>query len=71
MTLGEKLVGVDFNVTGDKSVDLIKKKSAELINLLDEIRDEDGASSNKKRAASYAITQFEDGCMWAVKSIFR
>lgn len=63
-TFGEKIVRVDFNVTGNSKVDSIKKKTAELINEICEMRDGDKKDG---RLASLAITHFETAAMFAVK----
>ena len=67
-TLGEKRVKIDFNTTNDSLVDQIKRKSAELIDLCEEMRGD--GSSDKQRVISLAQTGFEDACMWAVKGNF-
>lgn len=67
-TLGENRVKIDFNTTNDSLVDQIKRKSAELIDLCEEMR-ADG-SSEKQRVLSLAQTGYEDACMWAVKGNF-
>lgn len=61
-TLGEKRVRVDFNVTGDSVIDSIKQKTAELINIVEGLKDKDA------RLASIAQTEFESAAMWAVKA---
>lgn len=61
-TLGEARVRTDFNVTGSTVVDVIKQKSAELINLCESLKEKDG------RLASLAQTSFEEAAMWAVKA---
>ncbi len=61
-SLGEQRVRTDFNVTGSTLVDAIKQKSAELINLCEELKVKDG------RLASLAQTSYEEEAMWAVKS---
>lgn len=84
LTLGEKRVKVDFNVTGDSTVDKIKQKSAELINLLEDLRTEkvnnavvkEASHQGKQdisevhRAISLAQTKIETGCMYGVKAVF-
>ena len=67
-TLGEKRVKIDFNTTNDSLVDQIKRKSAELIDLCEEMRGD--GSNDKQRVISLAQTGFEDACMWAVKANF-
>ncbi|HYK57485.1 MAG TPA: hypothetical protein VEV15_13550 [Flavisolibacter sp.] len=61
-TIGELRVRTDFNVNNDSTVDKIKQKTAELINLCEELKEKDG------RLASIAQTQYEDAAMWAVKA---
>lgn len=61
-TLGEKIVRVDFNTTGQDDVTDIKAKSAELINICD------GLKGKAARLASLAITHLEIACMFAVKA---
>lgn len=61
-TLGEKRVRTDFNVSGDSLIDLIKQKTAELINIVEVLKDKDA------RLASIAQTSYEEAAMWAVKA---
>lgn len=61
-TLGEKRVRTDFNVSGDSLIDLIKQKTAELINIVEGLKDKDA------RLASIAQTSYEEAAMWAVKA---
>lgn len=61
-TLGEARVRTDFNVTNNSTVDVIKQKSAELINICETLKEKDG------RLASLAQTSFEEAAMWAVKA---
>jgi len=66
MTKGETRVRVDFNISGDTIIDKIKKKSAELIDLVDElVITPDGESA---RVKSLALTDYENAAMWAVKA---
>lgn len=63
---GEYLVGTSFNPSGSSTVDKIKALAAELIDVCDELmedRDRPGA-----REAALAITNIEQGAMWAVKA---
>ena len=73
-TLGEKRVKIDFNTTNDSLVDQIKRKSAELIDLCEEMRYSEELempfSSERQRVISLAQTGYEDACMWAVKANF-
>jgi hypothetical protein len=61
-TIGEQRVRTEFNVTNNTTVDVIKQKTAELINLCEELKSKDG------RLASLAQTEFESAAMWAVKA---
>lgn len=60
-TLGEKRVRVNFNPKVDGMVDVIKAKTAELIDLCEKMKDRD------PRLAALAQTHYEDAAMWAVK----
>ncbi len=62
MTEGEYRVGIQFNPAGDTDVDEIKQMAAALI-------DKIAACGNNDRCTALAQTAFEDGAMWAVKSI--
>ena len=64
-TLGEKRVRTTFNVSEGQTysdIDLIKRKAAELIDLVEQFNGKDG------RLVSLAQTSFEEGAMWAVKA---
>lgn len=71
-TLGERRVRVDFNNTKDDYVDLLKEKSAELIDIIDKAannpRWDDETFGEWKRLKSLAMTSIEEGAMWAVKA---
>lgn len=69
MTIGEDRVRVKFNPSGDSLVAKIKQKSAELIDLCEEVRTR-GAPPDEESARLWALamTQFEDAAMWAVKA---
>lgn len=60
-SIGEKRVRTDFNASGSSQVDMIKQKSAELINLVEELKSKD------PRLAALAQTTYEEAAMWAVK----
>ncbi|WP_420588195.1 DUF7681 family protein [Bacterioplanoides sp.] len=62
MTEGEYRVGIAFNPDGNETVDAIKQKAAELIDLVAE-------HGKDERCTSLAQTAFEDAAMWAVKSV--
>lgn len=60
-TIGEQRVRTDFNPSADSAVDQIKQKTAELINLCEELKDKD------PRLCATAQTAYELAAMWAVK----
>lgn len=69
MTFGERAVGLDFNPSGDEAVAEIKQWFAQIIDELDQLRN-DGRSSNElRRLCSIAITEAQGAQMWAVKSL--
>lgn len=61
-TLGEQRVRTKFNPSQSEVIDQIKQKSAELINLCEELKAKD------PRLASLAQTAYEEAAMWAVKA---
>jgi hypothetical protein len=67
MTNGEYLVGIDFNPGKSSQVDKIKRMAADLIDAVDAIAGKN-ALPDVARLQSIAITQIEDGAMWAVKA---
>lgn len=81
-TLGEKRVRVEFNPYDDTLISLIKQKSAELINLLEAVKNDEVSktyenspealqivSGEKLRLIALAQTTFEEASMWAVKAV--
>ena len=61
LTKGEKIVRTEFNPENVGNVNLFKSKIAELINVVEVIKD------NDPRLASITITTLEEASMWAVK----
>ncbi len=61
-TIGEQRVRTEFNPAQSDTVSQIKQKTAELINLCEELKAKDG------RLASLAQTTYEEAGMWAVKA---
>lgn len=59
---GERLVRTAFNPSASSAVARIKDASAALINLVAEV-------GNDARTTDIAIKCFEEGAMWAVKSV--
>jgi hypothetical protein len=68
-TLGQKRVKADFNPEKNELVDQIKNKSAELIDLCEQLRTE-MCSGEKHRLVAIAQTEIETACMYAVKANF-
>lgn len=80
-TLGEQRVRIDFNVSGSTVVDALKSKTAELINDLQTMRNDEVSktydkgpevkeqvSGEKLRLIALAQTTYEEAAMWAVKA---
>ena len=74
MTKGEYRVGINFNPSNDDMVGQIKRKAADLIDLIESVPTPDAAVSldpqfaEIKRLKALAQTAIEDGAMWAVKA---
>lgn len=67
LTFGEKAVGLTFNPDNNPTVNVIKRKCAELIDEIHELRINE-PSAEIARMASIAITEIQTGQMWAVKA---
>jgi hypothetical protein len=61
LTTGQFRVRTKFNPSATNDVDIIKQKTAELIDLCDKLKHKDG------RLAATAMTKYEEAAMWAVK----
>jgi hypothetical protein len=71
MSIGEDRVRVKFNPSADGMVDRIKQKSAELIDLCEEMKSsaqKAGSQTEVIRLCALAQTHYEDAAMWAVKA---
>ena len=68
-TLGQKRVKAEFNPDKNETVDQIKNKAAELIDLFEQNRTE-GCTAEKHRLISKAQTDIETAAMYGVKSCF-
>lgn len=71
MTKGEFRVGISFNPSNDDMVGQIKRKAADLIDLIEQIEDGESrgnASGEVRRLKALAQTQIEDAAMWGVKA---
>ena len=67
-TLGEARVGVSFNPSGNATVDEIKARASELIDLLDALPAEEAEVARLK---AVAMTEVEGAAHWAVKAAVR
>ena len=64
-SIGEKRVRIEFNPSKIDTVDQIKQKSAELINLVEELK---SADQEVNRLVALAQTRYEEAAMYAVKA---
>lgn len=67
-TFGEKAVGLTFNPEGHPEVNEIKRKCADLVDALNDMRQLTD-NGDKKRMFSEAITCIQAGQMWGVKAV--
>lgn len=68
-TIGERRVRTAFNPSADSKVDQIKQKTAELINLVEDLVKAEGAHDGEEyRLIALAMTTYEEAAMWAVKA---
>jgi hypothetical protein len=68
LSFGEKAVGLSFNPSGDDQVAACKRKFAELIDQMNEVRTQAGRTE-QARLAAVAITEMQGAQMWAVKAL--
>jgi len=61
-TVGEQRVRTEFNPSQSDTVNQIKQKTAELINLCEDLKSKD------PRLAALAQTEYENAAMWAIKA---
>jgi|SRR5215831_12388587 len=61
-SIGAHRVREDFNPGGNEMVNKIKRYTADLIDLCEDLKDKD------PRLAAHAQTIYEDAAMWAVKA---
>lgn len=66
MTKGEKMVRIDFNVSGSGHVTEIKRKVAELINYIEDMQIDAEDSAEVGRAKSLAQTHLQQASWAAV-----
>ena len=68
-SLGECRVRTEFNPSAVGNVNFIKEKTAELINVCDDLRAKEGVDLREKvRLIEIAQTAYEEAAMWAVKA---
>lgn len=71
-TLGEARIRTDFNASGSETVDILKRKGAELIDLINELNPPDEFPQDKMgeflRIKAMALSDIESGTSWAVKT---
>ncbi len=67
-TLGQKLVGVSFNPSGNIIVDAVKQNAADTIDLIQDSMQR-AASEEALMIHNAAIRRIMDAQMWAVKAI--
>jgi len=75
MTTGERRVRTKLNPSSSDNVDLIKQRTAELIDLVNDLpktnadTDPDGVRAPEAgRLRALAMTAYEEAAMWAVKA---
>lgn len=67
-SFGGKAVGLTFNPSGLLAVEVIKTNCANLINEVNQTR-EDASDPDVKRMCALAITHLQEAQMWAVKAL--
>ncbi|MCY3878071.1 MAG: hypothetical protein OXF74_02690 [Rhodobacteraceae bacterium] len=65
-TFGQRRVRCGFNPSGNDAVDGIKRRAAELIDLVDTWTPR---TAEALRLKALAMTAIEEGSMWAVKAV--
>lgn len=68
LSFGEKAVGLSFNPGGHEKVNKIKEAFANVIDIMNDYRDE-SEDSEVKRMLSVAITEAQSSQMWGVKGV--
>lgn len=67
-TYGMKQVSAQFNPSGLEQVNEVKKRTSDLIDYLDKLR-ENATDGEVKRQLSVAITETKTASMWAVSAL--
>lgn len=68
-TFGQKAVGLSFNPSNDDAVGQAKQTIANLIDQMNDLRNNQGSTQEQRRLASIAITDLQGAQMWAVKAL--
>lgn len=68
LTFGEKAVGLSFNPSNNPKVESIKRKFADIIDELNDLRLANPDDKEIFRMCSVAITEAQTSQMWAVKA---
>jgi hypothetical protein len=71
LSVGEHRVGVNFNPSGKPEVDEVKRLAARLIDMINEFDGSYPADAGRSRLKALAMTNIEQGAMWAVKALTR
>ena len=67
-TFGQKAVGINFNPSNDDAIYICKKRYADLIDEMNDLR-ANTDSQEQKRLCSVAITELQTAQMWSVKAL--
>ena len=67
-TYGQKAVGINFNPSNDDAIYVCKKRYADLIDEMNDLRINSN-SQEQKRLCSVAITELQTAQMWSVKAL--
>jgi len=65
---GQKAVGINFNPSNDDAIYVCKKRYADLIDEMNDLRINSN-SQEQKRLCSVAITELQTAQMWSVKAL--
>jgi hypothetical protein len=67
-TYGQKAVGINFNPSNDDAIYVCKKRYADLIDEMNDLR-ATTSSQEQKRLCAVAITELQTAQMWSVKAL--
>jgi len=70
-TLGQIRVRTDFNVTKADNISLVKQQTANLIDMMEDLRKDNRSmiDPEKQRLISIAQSKYEEAAMFAVKAL--